>query len=87
MLAESASVERALDQSIKADRLTIPSAPVHAANAPSFLPRQYADPAQLSKSLTTEIEISPLDDKPLVFEARTSGATSAAMAVPTQTFA
>ena len=87
LLSESAAVERALDQAVKADRLTTPGTPVNPPNAPVFLPRQHVDPAQLAKSLTTEVEVSALDDKPIAFEARTLGASSAAMAVPTQALA
>ncbi|SHL26369.1 Flagellar hook-length control protein FliK [Roseovarius marisflavi] len=86
-LAEIASAERSLDQTAKTDRLTMPSAPVHAANAPPVLPPQHAKPAPFPKSLTTEVEVSALDDKPIAFEARTLGASSAAMAVPTQALA
>lgn len=87
LLSESAEVERAMDQAVKADRLATPGTPVNPPNAPAFLPRQYLDPAQLAKSLTTEVEVSALDDKSLVFEARTLAASNAAMAVPTQALA
>jgi flagellar hook-length control protein FliK len=87
-LGEIGPMERASEQTVKTEWLTVPNTPVNPAaaapQAPPLVTGQPANPLDLSKRLIPEVEASDPDEQPLVFEARAPGGATGAMAVSTQ---